>query len=325
MAWTNRGVGMAAALVLSVAAPSAAAQDRAIDDDAPTVDACRESIASLGRDVDVSPSLVSMLRLGRCQVTLGRVVEGLDNLRWVARQPLASDASEALPRDAELQQRARRLIEQNERRVASLKIAVAAPREADVTVEIDGNPVAFANLANARRVDPGEHLIVAKAPGYRTVFANVSLRDGGIDAVALVLELELELAASWHVTPAAAAASAPVARRANRVPAWIAFGVSGATMSVGAVLGVLTLGKADQIHATCTGATCPAASRGALDSAHAYANAATGMFVVSGLSALVGTALVIWPPSSPEREKARANTVVRPLLGVGSAGVAGTF
>jgi hypothetical protein len=102
-------------------------------------------------------------------------------------------------------------------------------------------------------------------------------------------------------------------------------GIDGATMSVGTVLGVLTLGKADRLRATCAGATCPASSQTALDSAHSYAGAATGMFIVSGLSALVGTALVIWPPSVGAREKARASTVVRPLLGVGSAGVAGTF
>jgi hypothetical protein len=326
-AWSKRGIAAAAGLVLVATSARASADDgtpAAAERSAPAGDTCAENLRSLSRDVDIAPSVEAVARLGECQITLGRIVEGVGNLKWVLRQHLPDDASLAA---LGLQMRARRTVESAEPRIASLKIAVAAPRAAEVTVEIDGNPVPFANLANARRVDPGEHVVVARAAGYGIAVATVRLRDGAADAVALTLEPEPPPLVAGSVAPARdverdVEMGAPPAARVDRTPAYVALTAGGVSLTVGGVLGVVSIQRSREASAQCAGSVCPASAEHSLESARTLGYATTVAFIAGAIGAGVGTVLLLWPSRDAERRRA---VRVTPHVGLGSAGVSGSF
>lgn len=106
-------------------------------------------------------------------------------------------------------------------RVPQLTVRVH-PQVAGAEVLLDGAPLAAPLLdGRAFRVDPGEHVVIAKAPEHRTVAAKVRVGEGKTVPVDLTLEPEsasAPAAAAGPVEPAPAA-SAPAAPPPSPAPA----------------------------------------------------------------------------------------------------------
>jgi hypothetical protein len=123
-------------------------------------------------------------------------------------------------------------------------------------------------------------------------------------------------------TPAPAA---PVESKANYLPAGLALGVGVAGIAVGSVLGILTLNKASQLSSACQPKNdCPAGEQGDLNSASALALGSTIGFGVGAVGAVLGTYFLIRPPRS-EKKAGAESARVTPWIGLGGAGLAGTF
>jgi hypothetical protein len=280
---------------------------------------CDEAVDKLARAEKIFHAPTTLARLGECQVQLGKIVEGTENLNRVSRENLAPTAPVAFK---EAQERARKVLAEAKPRIAKLKIAVAAPAGVQFVVKLDGEPVPVANLNTNRPTDPGEHVVDASAPGYKSASAKVRLGDGAQDSVALTLEVDPNAPKAPLVAPTApgTVSTAPPPESSgsrSRVPAYVALGVGAVGLGVGTVFGILALGKKSDLDSACSNKVCPSgAQQDTIDSGKTFGAVSTVGFVVGVVGAGVGTVLLLTGGSS----SASASSVANPLrVKVGSA------
>src|SRR5688572_31584617 len=144
---------------------------------------CEAAVDKLARAEALYHAPTILGRLGECQVALGKLVEGTENLNRVVREALPSNSP---PAYAQARDRAQGVLDAALPRIAKLKIVVE-PSVDGLEVLVGDKPVPTALLGAERPTDPGTHQIVARAPGYRPASAEVTLVEGGAQSVSLVL------------------------------------------------------------------------------------------------------------------------------------------
>jgi hypothetical protein len=282
---------------------------------------CADAIERFSRAEKIFHAPTTLERLGECQVNVGKLVVGTENLYRVVREFLPPSAPPAF---VAAQERARKILDEAKPKIAALKIAVSAPPDAVLTVKVDGERVPVANLDANRPADPGEHVVEASAPGYRTAKASVKLAEGASSAVALTLEAEPRaVVVAEPVAPPAPTEKPPPVDDGKRsrkpIPAYVAWGVGAVGVGVGAIFGLMALGKKSDLDEACPNKVCPGGESSTIDSGKTLGTVSTIGFIVGGVGIGVGTYLFV-------AESNKKNTAtVRPWLGVGSAGVSGRF
>jgi hypothetical protein len=268
--------------------------------------------------------------LARSQIGLGKLVDAHENYSLIIREGVAEGAPQSWVKalaDAKVE------IAQLAPRLPSITITVEGPGTPRVT--IDGAPIAAASLGVKRAIDPGRHEIRALGTGYYTAKKTVSINEG--ESINVAFDLE-------EAPPDASATTLEEERNSGVVvtfaePAWrkptmiAAFAVGGAGLALGAVTGVLALRKHGQLSTDCARNICGPKQRAELDNYHTLGQLSTIGFVVAGVGAAAGTVLLFMRPQPQEDEadsarssSARNNRVqVSPFLGLGSAGLEGTF
>ena len=304
---------------------------------------CAEAVDKLQRAERIFHAPTTLVRLGECQVQNGKLVEGTENLNRAIREVLPATAPQAF-RDA--QERAKKALADAKPKIARLKIAVAAPPEAKFAVTIDGEAVPVANLNTNRPTDPGAHVVEVTAPGFLKAAQTVTLAEGGVDSVALTLEPDPNAAPKPEPipapkssdptpTPAPAAPSrdAPAGEAPGRVPAYAALGVGAVGVGVGAVFGLLALGKKGDLDSACASNVCPPTQQDNLDGLKTQATVSTVGFIVGAIGLGVGGFLLATSGASgasSAKPTARATVPRRgpsfeASVGPGSVGLSGTF
>lgn len=127
-----------------------------------------------------------------------------------------------------------------ERRLPLLVVLVPA-NVRGLSVELDGRPLATSVVGRPTPVDIGPHHVVARAPGYRSFIANVSLEQGEHLPLRVKLELEPVPVTSAKSAPTRHVAVAPkpqptLTRRPSHARTYVLIGesaVSLAALSVG--------------------------------------------------------------------------------------------
>ena len=279
-----------------------------------------EAIAAF-REVEAlfhAPTIVVMI--GRAFDKLGRLLEARAVYEQVRDEQLAHYAP---PEFFEAQAEAREELAALERRIPTVQITVADIGASEVSAQIDG---AAALVDAAVPQNPGEHTVTVSAPGRVTATRRVLLREGEAAQVALELPREPPPAAS---PPHARAAPRPGAPRpapplpppdrASVAPAVAAFGVAGLALGIGAVTGLASLGEVATLDVRCPARRCYDDAAEPYDTAHALATVSTVSFVVSGVAAATGSALLLWPRGGQQR----AATAV--VAGPAWLGVRGRF
>jgi hypothetical protein len=265
---------------------------------------CNEAIDRLARAEKMFHAPTTLGRLGECQVQVGRIVEGTENLNRVVREQLAPGAPAAF---SAAQERAKKVLEEAKPKIAKLKIAVAAPPDAQVTVKIDGENVPLANLNMNRPIDPGEHTVEATAPGFKQAMAKVKLAEGGVDSIALTLEADPNAS---KAAPPPAAVPPPAQQQpavqpdrvdsgSSRIPAYAAFGVGIVGLGVGTVTGLMASSKKSDLESQCDASSqCPESARKTLDSGKTLGTVSTVGFIVGGIGIVAGVVLYLTSGSS---------------------------
>jgi hypothetical protein len=265
-------------------------------------------------------------RLGECQVNVGEIVLGTENLNKVVREPLSANAPKVF-HDA--QDRAQKVLTAATPKIAHLTIRIT-PSDVKANVAVAGRAVPSALIGAERPTDPGTHQVTATAEGYKPSSATVTLAEGGQQDITLLLEKDPNaIAALPSATPPPEVASGgvpsagPSAKKAN-LPAYVAFGVGAAGLVVGSVSGVLAFGKAGD----CPNKVCETQST--LDSAKSLATLSTVAFGVGVAGVAVGTILLL-TGNHQEAAPAQANAhrapklAIQPWFGVSSVGLLGSF
>jgi len=283
---------------------------------------CPEAIEKLSRAEALHHAPTILGRLGECQVNVGEVVTGTENLNMVVREVLPASAPKVF-RDA--QERAQKVLTAAMPKIAQLVLRVT-PANVKPTVSVAGKPVPPALLGAERPTNPGAHQVMVSAEGYKPVQVTVTLAEGEHQEVTLQLEKDPTANAlpAAVTTPAAESAAPQPAAKKSKVPAFVAFGVGGAGLIVGGITGGLALSKAGD----CPNKQCETQSD--LDSAKTMATISTIGFGVGIAGVAVGTILLLTGGSSSEKS-ARAQPApapkfaMQPWFGLTSAGISGSF
>lgn len=270
---------------------------------------CKEALDKLERAAALYAAPTIVGRLGECRVKLGQIVKGTEELERVVHQKLGPDAPKPF---IEAQERARHVLAQALPRIAQLTIVVRAPKGVAPHVTVDGHPVPLALIGAARPTDPGNRVVEARARGCRTATTRVHLRPGARKAVHLVLAFKNGRGVS---------ADFGQPTSFQRTTAYVLFGVSGAGIVTGSVLGILAWRKRAVLSDNCPNNRCSAAYQNDIDSARALGTGATIAFGVGLAAAAAGTYFLFTSPTTEPATGVHA----RAWIGPGSLGLAGWF
>lgn len=268
---------------------------------------CAAAIDKLARAEKLFHAPTTLGRLGECQVQVGKVVEGTENLGRVAREDLPSNAPAAF---VTARARARKQLAAATPMLAHAKIVVKAPPDATVSVAIDGVPVNAANVGEERVLDPGPHLVEATAPGYVKASSAINLPEGGTEQVTLKMIVDPEAARALRAAAANAgsqpssagspSSSPPGAADTTRPPpgaetpapnrtlSYVVLGVGVVGVGLGTVFGLSTLSKRNDLADACPNKTCRSTEQSNLDSAKTSGTISTIAFAAGGAALIAG-------------------------------------
>jgi hypothetical protein len=235
------------------------AEGRRLADAGRYAEACLEFDKSLRLD----PGVGTSFNLADCEEHLGRTASA-----WARFLDVA--AATKLERQRVARARAAAL----EPKLARLVVEVRAPA-AGQTVERDGAPLEAAAWGIAVPVDPGPHLIAARAPGKKDWTGSATVPDGPGTTVVSVPALEARGDAGPRLAPGSAlstgepaplvdATASTTATVASTGPAgrrWslpvLALGALGAVgVTTGAALALVVGSENDEAKSLCPGSSC---------------------------------------------------------------------
>jgi hypothetical protein len=299
---------------------------------------CPEAIEKLERAESLYHAPTILVRLGECRVNVGQVVQGTEDLNRVVREVLPANAPKAF-HDA--QDRAQKVLAAATPKIARLTVKVDPP-DAKPTVTVSGKQIPAALIGVERPTDPGAHEVAASAPGYLTAQQTVTLAEGGQQEITLKLVKDPNAGVIVPAPGAVPAAQPPGGPAQPPMPgqpplgappahgghtlAYVALGVGGAAVVVGAITGVMAMSKAGD----CKNKIC--SSQSTLDSAKSMATISTVGFGVGLAGIALGTILLVTgkseiPPAAQMTAKhdTPPRWSIQPWLGLNTAGVTGAF
>jgi hypothetical protein len=297
---------------------------------------CVEAEDKLTKAEKLHHAVTTQVRLGECQISRGKLVEGTENLQKVVREVLPANAPAAF---TTAQERARKLLDETKPKIGKSKVTVKGlPEGATPKVTVDGAVLNNVMLDTDRPTDPGDHKVEVTAEGYLPGTASFSLKEGASEAVTVTMQKDPS-----YVPPAPAVVTPPPQQqqtmqptqatpppkpaeppKRNWVPVIAAGGVGVVGLGVWTGFGLAAMGQKSDLDSACANQVCPASSKDKLDSAKTNATiASVGLGV--GAAGLV-TAVVLYFVTTPKAEtSASATATVTPLVGPTSVGLSGTF
>jgi hypothetical protein len=266
---------------------------------------CSEAIDKLERAEQLYHAPTILERLGECQIELGQIVAGTENLQRVLREPLGPNPPAAY---REAQERARKALDQALPRIAKLTVNVTAPPGATYEVTLNGKTLPVALVGVERPIDPGEYQVVVSGEGLVPMQQSVTLATGAAESVTLtVAAVPPETTTPGPitepppVTPPPSAGGGSNHGKTLRIAGFALIGVGGVGIVGGTVFGLQAMGKKSDLDDTCLNSVCPPAAQDDIDALKSSATLSTVGFGVGLGAAAVGTVLVLQPWSTRER------------------------
>jgi hypothetical protein len=260
-----------------------------------------------------------LIGVARAQVGLGRLVTAQEVYNRILREGVAEGSPE--PFFVALDE-AKKELAALAQRVPSVTIQVKGPDAPQVT--IDGQPVPLAALGARRPVDPGTRVIRATAEGFAPGEVKVTVAEGQHEAAVVELRrIESPATPAGPIEPTGPAPDQGGGGSSRTTLGIIALGVGGAGLALGAVTGVLALGKhADLKDNQCGGDDhCPESAQADIDSYHLLGTLSTIGFIAGGVGVGAGALLILTAPA-PEPPK---GAWIAPRVGLGYLGAEGRF
>jgi hypothetical protein len=277
----------------------------------------------------------------KAQVQLGLLVEARDTIAAMRRMPEKPNDPKPF-KDA--RNEAGQLDDQLSTRVPSLTIVLkGAPPGDNATVTIDDVQEPSTVVGLPRSVDPGHHVVAIKSATAQGQ-AEVDIKEGEQK------QLEVNLAAVAPPPPPPAAEQpasaqpeqppAPVRSHAPTALTWIGIGLAGAGAIAGGVTGFMSMQKTSTIKNDCPGGVCGPNDYANMDSANTLAVVSDIGFGVAGAGAILAVVTLLVghdvpaesapaeeapSPAAEPSDQQQSRIQVVPWLGLGTAGVTGTF
>jgi hypothetical protein len=191
------------------------------------------------------PSISVMV--ARCLARVGRVVEAVDKYEETLRVPLDAAAPEAFQRAVA---EASAEVDVARARVSRLELRLPSDAPTDGQVMLDSKPVPPALLGVPIPLDPGAHRVVARAAGRRDFVSDVTLSEGGRQALAISFG---SVAAR---TPVAPTGEAVKGRPVSALSIALLAG-GGVGIAAGAVTGIAALKHKSKLDDACNPGCAP--------------------------------------------------------------------
>jgi hypothetical protein len=273
------------------------------------------------------------LEVARAYVALGLLVEARDfiaEIRQIAPKP---DEPEPFK---EARKKADDLDTSLNGRIPSLLISIkGAPDGGQPTVTVDGTPMPAGGLGLPRTVDPGHHVVAAKvatktAQGEGQMEVDVREGEQKPVEVAVVMTALPEQPEQPASQPTPETPPPPTRSHSPTVLTWVGIGLAGAGAIAGTVTGVMSMSKKSALQNECPNGICgPGTASSDYDAANTYALISTIGFIAAGVGAGVAVVTLIVghdeTSALPAQPPASEGLVVRPWIGIGGAGMSGTF
>jgi hypothetical protein len=232
----------------------------------------------------LDPAPGTLLNLGLCHEREGKTASAWAELTEVAEQP-GDDPN----RGAFARTRAAEI----EKRLSYVRVTVEAPA-ATQTLFLDGKELGRTGWGTGLPVDPGNHVIEAKAAGFTPWKTTVQVAAGTKTLSIAVPRLNAEqVAPPIHESPKSSPVVVPPKEspRATPVAAWVTLGAGVVGLGIGTVFGIQTLSSKSDADALCPTNRCASDARvRELDSsARSSATISTVAFVLGAAGVGIGT------------------------------------
>ena len=283
---------------------------------------CKDAAPRLERAEKLHHAPTTATRLGECEIELGKLVRGTERLQRVVREPLPPNAHPAFLAAAT---RARKVLDATLPRLATFRLGVAAPPGTKLIVRVDDEVTSDALVDADRPIDPGTHNVTVSADGFLPGAVSVTLDEG--QAKAVVVELHRDPSAAPVAGPTAPGATdgaAPASDTAgSKIPAVVAFGVAALGLGAGIYGAAVVSSKQASLDRACdTNRVCPEDRQGDIHDAKTWASVSTVGFLTAGIGTATGVVLLLLSGPTSSRT---GGAHVRPVVGLGSAGLDGVF
>lgn len=290
---------------------------------------CDQAIDKLARAEKLFHAPTILTRLGECQVKTGKLVAGTESLQRVVHEPLPDKAP---PQFVKARDKAQKILNEVQGKIAKLKINVNAPPKTEVAIKIDGEVVSSALIGADRPTDPGEHFIEATAQGFLKSSETVVLKEGGSGEVTLNMKIDPDAPPPPPPDdhPKDVNNPPPVDRPHEggsglRTAGFVVLGVGGVGVVLGAIFGLVTIGQKSDIEKMCTAGKdmCTPGTQSKIDGANAMGWVSTIGFVAGGIAVAAGATMILIGGGSSAKKT--TGTGITPWIGPTGAGVSGTF
>lgn len=276
-------------------------------------EACPKFVESYRLD----PAIGTLLNMASCHELEGRTATAWSEYR---------EAEDVATREGDEKRRAyaKMHADELEGRIPHLTVTIDEPVP-DLVVTRDGVPMSNETLGTPLPIDPGDHVIAAKAPGYSTWTARVEASTGKQSSIHVpVLTLlapetpddEQEVGTFW------------TDRKTTGV---FVGGIGLAAIGVGAAFGVMTGSQVEKAEQQCPNDRCNAAGHDAVARANTFAWISNIGFGVGAVGVVIGSYLLLTkgsedpdPDPDPAQGSSEARWSVAPVLGPTGGGVAAT-
>lgn len=241
----------------------------------------------------LDPGAGTRMNLADCEEHTGKIASAWEHWREALdemRGKMDSRSLRAQRRIAALEKRLPRL---------TLKLDAAAAASTDAKVERDGVEIGAATLGLPVPVDPGVHAIVVHAPRHQDRKYTIDVKEGQLAEIVVGTGVATPLAPARVATPVHEPPPTTSASSGGRTAGFALLGVGGIGIAVGAVTGVMALGKKSLVQDHCSadpggGVACrDAAGVDAASSGRSLATLSTVAFVAGAVAVGVGVFLVL--------------------------------
>jgi hypothetical protein len=276
-----------------------------------------KKLAAEGKFAEACPKFAESNRLDRGAGTLIHLADCYEKNHqsasaWATFRDAAS-AAQALSRtdwEKLANQRAAAL----EPKLAKLTIKVLDPAD-KIEVTRDGATTSHASWGVAIPVDVGTHTVQASAPGHKPFKASVVIRTDGARDEVVIPKLEAQPAGTASASATGSSTSPADAGASSgstqRTIGFVVGGLGIAGVAVGAVTGLVAIGKNNDSKQVCpeAGACASRDAVDAADGAKSLGTVSTIAFIGGGVGVAIGAVLVLTAPSSSsERASATSKT-----------------
>lgn len=291
---------------------------------------------------ELDPNPQTKLDLADALSTAGKLIEASQVTNLII------DAAPPAPK--KIKDAAQKLRTSLEQRIPWIQIRIFGPEQKVTSTTIDGKDI---DAENEIPFNPGDHVITADADGWQPVEKKIKLAEGAHKIVKIKMKKAGATAkkksggddeSDEETDEEAEEEEAPKKKGGSKItqsslflPGMIAGGVGVVGLGMGTIFGAVALGTTADLQSRCDGNVCPktSANQRLQEDAISQGNASTAMFVIGGLGAAAGGALLVLasngvgrPKSKPKAEpteEPKEEAFIRPWIGVGQAGVYGQF